>query len=151
MPTSIIIAVISLSILMALRLIFSFLSVISGTASILYIISPIVISALILVGIIKGHKLAWQWGRILGIIGAVLLTWVTILVFASEDPLSRKVFEGTILLIEAISLYVVFFAIGTKEAKKYFRLICPQCGAGTSTAGDFLFTKAVCKKCNHKW
>jgi len=76
---------------------------------------------------------------------------LTVGMLVNKAPFSGKLVAWTFTLIQIVPLYVLFFSLGTKEAKKHFGLICPQCGIATSKAGNFLFTQAVCKKCNVKW
>ena len=151
MPTSIIVAVISLFVMMAGRLTMTLLREDSGISSILHIIIPFSISILILVGIINGHKLAWQWGRIIGLLGSMAMSALSAVFFAMKEPMEGKIFLGTMMLIQAVAFYAMFRALGTAEAKKHFGLICPQCGTDTAKAGDFLFTQAVCRNCNARW
>ena len=112
-----------------------------------------VVSILILVGFIKGHKLAWQWGRVLGLLGACLYSAVFIAIILNSDGLHSEnyIFVGSILLFVIIPLFTIFISLGTLSARKHFQLLCPECDIPTSKAADFLFNKAKCKKCGNVW
>ena len=61
---------------------------------------------------------------------------------------------NTSILVAAISVGVMlpmFFALGTDEARQYFRLVCPQCGRSRSRGGNFLHTQAICRNCKAAW
>jgi hypothetical protein len=58
------------------------------------------------------------------------------------------------ILVAAISvgfMFPMFFALGTHEARQYFRLVCPQCGHRRPRGGNFLYTRAICRNCNVAW
>ncbi len=74
MNTSILIAAISVGVMVFARLLMGALVLLGGGASVPTVLLPIVVALLILVGIVKGHRLAWQWGRLLGLLGGILLT-----------------------------------------------------------------------------
>jgi len=114
----------------------------------------VIVGGLILWGLIAGHRLAWQWGRVLGLLGALLMLLVGILAFTAGPVqggmLARLVMGGVTLFISAC-LFTIVFSLGTQSAKKYFRLRCPECGRYTSSAADFFFNEAKCKKCGEIW
>ena len=95
MNKSIIVAAVSLSIMVVSRVIMGGLALWFGSASPLSALLPVAVALLILIGIIKGHRLAWQWGRMLGLLGAVVLTFTAIMV-------SLRIPEQPLLLITAV-------------------------------------------------
>lgn len=149
MSKSVIIAIIVVSIFFMERVILGITAIAAGRGSLLAIIISAGISALILVGIIKGNKLAWQWGRILGFLSAVLLSILAVGAIVNSDISVRT--AGVIFGSQAILLYILFFALGTESSRKYFQLVCPKCGSKKIKAGNFFFTKTKCKSCNDKW
>lgn len=151
MNTSILVAVVSVGLMVLSRLVMGGLILLGGGRPILAITIPITLGVLILVGIIVGQRLAWQWGRLLGLFGGVTLslTAVGALSQAAEEP--GYLIVGVLLLMQGVPLFPMFFALGTDGAKRHFRLICPQCGSRKPKSGNFLFTKAVCKKCGAQW
>jgi hypothetical protein len=153
MPTSVIIAIAAVSIVFLERVILGLVAVAAGTASLLVVLLSGGLSAIILIGIIKGHRLAWQWGRILGLIGAILLTIITVATLGGSIAEKRAgmAFAAVILGSQAILLFVLFFMLGTTDSKKHFQLVCPACNLVTTKAANFFFTKAKCKACNNEW
>lgn len=151
MPKSIVVAIVAVAVMVLGRIVCSLFLLASGDASLFRSLIPVLVALLILVGIITGHRLAWQWGRILGIISAILLTLLTLSVFTKATPANGSTIIAGFLSLSAVSLYVLFFMLGTTSAKTHFKLICPLCGAAKPKGGNFLYTKAICKKCNAEW
>ena len=112
---------------------------------------PVVVAVLILVGILKGHRLAWQWGRIFGLIGAVWLTLASIIILLQVPGNPEALLGAIVIGMQGIPLFFVFFALGSAEAKEYFRLICPSCAESKPKGGDFFYNKAICKQCGTTW
>jgi len=151
MRTSILIAVLSVGMMLFARLLMAALVLMGGGASIPAVLVPIVVAALILVGIVTGYRLAWQWGRLLGLVGGILLTLTAIGVFAKAGGRPGPLIVGSLVTLQGVPLFPMFFALGTQGARQHFRLICPQCGRSKPKGGNFLFTKAICKKCKATW
>jgi hypothetical protein len=149
MSKSVIVAIIAVAIIFLERVVLGVMAVAAGTSSVLNLVLTGGISGLILVGVIKGHKLAWQWGRILGMVGAVILSFIAIMLITHSNP--QNVAAVVIIGSQAILLYILFFTLGTAGARKYFHLICPVCGSTKAKAADFLFAKAKCKDCDNQW
>ena len=151
MNKPIIIAVLSVSMMVAARLIMGGLALLSGQVSPLSILVPIVVALLILIGIIKGQRLAWQWGRLLGLLGAITLTLAAIGMFmqVSEEP--ALIIVAILIALQGIPLFPMFFALGTAGAKQHFRVICPDCGKSKVKGSNFFFTKVICRNCNTEW
>ena len=161
MPASVVVAIVAMSILLALELALGILSLVAGTLNpeqlgraLIQVISTIVIGGLILWGLIVGHRLAWQWGRVLAMLGAVLAVILAIITFAAPandfTPAARFILGG-VAFIASGCLFTITFSLGTRPAKEYFRLRCPSCGRFTSAAADFFFNTAKCKRCGNKW
>jgi hypothetical protein len=108
-------------------------------------------------GILVGHRLAWQWGRLLGLFAAVIYTLVIGLSLTGSIIVERGIPDSSrylvyvILIATTLCLYVIYFAMGTTSAREYFRLRCPQCTQFTSTSADFFFNKAKCNGCKTVW
>jgi hypothetical protein len=151
MNKSITVAVVSVSIMVIARIIMGGLALLSGQVSPLSILLPIVFALLILIGIIKGQRLAWQWGRLLGLLGAFVLTFAAVgtSFHIPEEP--ALVIVTALVAMQGVPLFPMFFALGTAGAKEHFRLICPGCGKSKVKAGNFLFTKVICRQCNTAW
>jgi len=148
---SILVAAISVGVMVFARLFMGVLIVVGGGGSVISVVVPIVVALLILYGIVMGHRLAWQWGRLLGLLGGVLLTFVAVVTLSNSADRPGLLIVGVLLLLQGIPLFPMFFALGTEGARAHFRLTCPQCGHAKPRGGNFLFTKAVCKKCGASW
>jgi hypothetical protein len=155
MKKPIVIAVVSVSIMVASRIIMGGLALLSGQLSpvdvLVDIMLPVLLAVLILVGIIKGHHLAWQWGRLLGLAAAILLTVIAVVTFAHSGEQPEMMIVAVFVAVQGIPLFPMFFALGTNGAREHFRLICPSCGSSRVKGANFLFTKAICRRCNATW
>lgn len=157
LPGSVILAIIGLACMMALNVlnIVLLLNVPNRRPNVL--IQPavsLVLGALIMWGLVVGHRLAWQWGRVLGLIGAILYTVVGAISLANAAPGASPLLSfvvGAVVLFVAACLWVIFFAVGARSARLHFGLQCPDCGKFTSKAADFFFNKAKCGKCKKIW
>jgi hypothetical protein len=150
MSKSVAVAIVAVSIVFLERLIVGIAAVAAGTTSLLSVVLTAGISVLILAGIIIGHKLAWQWGRILGMLSAVMLSYATVIGLIARSEQQVK-FPVIIFGSQAILLFILFFALGTEGSKKYFKLVCPKCNSTNAKAANFFFTKAKCKDCSNQW
>ncbi|MBN1510303.1 MAG: hypothetical protein JW955_25875 [Sedimentisphaerales bacterium] len=151
MNASNIVAAISVGIMVFARLFMGILLFLSGNVSVVGIVLPVAVALLILIGILVGQRLAWQWGRLLGLLGGIILTLAAVGAFAQAQEGSGYVVAGVLMALQGLPLFPMFFALGTRGAKEHFRLICPECGSGRPKGGNFLFTKAVCRKCSATW
>jgi hypothetical protein len=151
MSKSMIIAIVAVSTLFIINAVFSVIALVGGTTTSLRVIITGGLLGLILIGIIKGHRLAWQWGRVLGLLSAVLASFIAIALIFAQTPKSGTVVVEIIFGLQAILLYVLFFALGTAGAKAHFRLVCSACGSMKTKAANFSFTKAKCKACKNEW
>jgi hypothetical protein len=117
----------------------------------------VALDALIVIGLLSGNRLAWQWGRILAFVAAIIWTSELGLVFSiprtsATSPGDYSLFAGlTLIAFPAVGLWVVYFSLGRPSAIAYFGLVCPQCGQPTHKSADFLFNTAKCKKCGYAW
>ena len=151
MKNSIIVAIVSVSIMVAARIIMGGLALLSGEVSILRILFPVLVAVLILVGIIKRQRLAWQWGRLLGLVGAIILTFAAVGAFINYADQPGILIFAILIALQGIPLFPMFFALGTQQAKEYFHIICPECGNTKVRGGNFFYTKVICRKCNASW
>jgi hypothetical protein len=151
MNASILVAAISVGIMVFARLVMGGLALLSGRVPVISITLPIALAGLILAGIVTGQRLAWQWGRLLGLFGGILLSMAAFGVLARAGEQPGYLIVGILLALQALPLFPMFFALGTLGAKQHFCLICPQCGSNKPRGGNFLFTKAVCRDCGTSW
>lgn len=170
MPTSVIVAISATTIAVLMSGVGAVLNWTSGQNATFSLIGFLV-GLLIIYGLAKGHRLAYQWSRILGLISAVVYTIGVILgaigvvallnnpeLLAAEGmPPNANVTPSAMMLglamlnVIVIALWTLFFSLGTASARRYFRLVCPRCGNKKVRAADFLFNKAKCKKCSAMW
>ncbi len=151
MNKPIIVAAASVSIMVVVRIIMGGLALLFGRVSPLLVLLPVAVALLILIGIIKGQRLAWQWGRLLGLFGAVLLTLSAIGAAMRIPDQPLMLINAVLLALQGVPLFPMFFALGTTGAKEHFRVICPGCGKSRVKGGNFLFTKVICRECNQEW
>ena len=107
---------------------------------------PTGIGLLIFVGILKGSRLAWQWGVVICGLGA----FFTLLIGMFALPAIREQSGGEVPLLSYWLLlmpWLIFVPFMTKSARAYFGLVCPNCGSYRAGAVGFFFTSAVCKRC----
>jgi len=98
----------------------------------------------VLYGLVTAHRLAWQWGRLLGglsAIGAALFA----LVIASES-----VTTSIFLWLAALALVTFVVLLSMPASKRFFRLYCPRCGSYSSKSADFFFSESQCS-CGANW
>jgi hypothetical protein len=138
MPGTVIAAIVVVSLVALLSLV-SFIRSPGGWS-----LFGIAIYTLILIGFVRGHALAWQWGivipslfGVLGLIGVVTLGRVSLVELAILMPL---------LLYLSIPILLSF-----KTSRIFFGLQCPQCGQIKVRARSFFFTKRRCAACRFEW
>lgn len=151
MNASILVAAISVSFMVCARLLMGVLALAGGGASMGAVLIPVLVALLILWGVVKGHRLAWQWGRVLGLVGGILATLSAVGIFAKSGGQPASLLVGGLVALQGAPLFPMFFALGTHEARQYFRLVCPQCGRSRPRGGNFLYTRAMCRNCNVAW
>src|SRR5262249_37258470 len=78
-------------------------------------VCPIILGGLVVAGMVTGHRLAWQWGRILMPLAAVLMLLVGLAGLSVSDhkgdPTVRAV-TGAVFVISATVFLSIFFALG---------------------------------------
>lgn len=109
------------------------------------LLPSLVVPALLLYGFAKGHRLAWQWGRIAGFVGAGLVVGTAVLaaVGGRFSPLVALVFTLTV----GAPLVAIAVLLGRGSARAWFKLVCPVCQGTNVRSADFLFTRARCRGC----
>jgi len=111
----------------------------------LAVLPSLLIPAVLLYGFVKGHRLAWQWGRIAGYVGAGLVVGVAVLsaMGGRFSPMVAAVFTLTV----GAPLFAIAVLLGRPSARAWFKLVCPVCQGANVRAADFLFTRARCRGC----
>jgi predicted Zn finger-like uncharacterized protein len=161
-PTSVVVAITATSLLVCLDVVLGVLVVVVSAErdpeelgkNLAKLIVGGVVGGLILWGLVAGHRLAWQWGRILGAVWAVisLIVLLVALTHVSKEanPTPFYILAGLSILVAAC-LLTITISLGAKSAKQHFGLRCPSCKRFTSSAGDFWFNTAKCKRCSKVW
>ncbi len=121
----------------------------SGVGVFQYLFAASVAGAL-LWGILKGSRLAWMWGRALGLFLA--LVPLAALGLAVWRGLPVRWWEAAVVLLGlSAPLLASSIALGRPSALRFFDLVCPACGAVAKRGKDFFFRQAACGKCGHVW
>lgn len=109
------------------------------------VLPSLLIPALLLYGFVKGHRLAWQWGRIAGFVGAGLVLAVAVLSAMNQrfSPVVAAAFTAAV----GAPLAVIALLLGRDEARAWFKLVCPACQGRAVRSADFLYTRARCRGC----
>ena len=146
MPPSVKVATAAIGVCLALAVVRGALTSIeagAGAAGILNAGVGVALGGLIMVGLFKRHRLAWQWGRLVG----VLLVLEMAVLWATGAVPSRSIGDVALRGFNAGALLLAVIALSFPSAKRFFRLVCPQCGKISGKAADFFFTRATCKAC----
>jgi hypothetical protein len=158
MPTSVLTAVIALGIMLTSEFVLAVFVLLREPEAEFRPFIGLLIGGLVLWGLIVGHRLAWQWGRILGVIAAVLLTaslalgmTLTAEKGTGNEPGWSLAVKVVLLAVMAGYLWTIYFALGRASALEHFQLRCPKCNQITRQAADFFFNRAKCKSCQHVW
>ena len=105
--------------------------------------------ALLVSGLLRGSRLAWLWGRYLGLVLGGVLTGA--LLFAAFRRELGVAVASAALLGMAAPLFVTVLALGRRSAYAFFDLVCPVCAARTGLAADMMFRRARCRSCQNVW
>lgn len=106
-----------------------------------------IIPGLIAYGLVRRHRLAWQWGRLLAL-GVSLLEAIMSVAAMVRFGVSWR---WSTLIALALPGVAIGIALGRPSAREWFRLVCPACGTGRPRAADFLFQRARCRRCQNEW
>jgi len=112
------------------------------------IISAIV-GGLIIVGFFQANRLAWQWGRLIGLLYGVFLAVIFVLALIDGKAGELPVLVAT--AFPAVLLIGMGLLLGTRSACAYFRLVCPECRSSEVRGVDFFFRRAKCRMCGRLW
>jgi hypothetical protein len=108
------------------------------------------IAALILVGLVRRHALAWQWGMIIPVLAALGT-------FAQSAAVAGAGLGGPATLVLSILLALIVLQLAIPvlltlhSSRIYFGLQCPECRSMKIKAGNFLFSAYTCRACKTTW
>jgi hypothetical protein len=108
-----------------------------------------IVGGCIIVGFLKGYRLAWQWGRVLGLLSGGFLALMFLAALNAGRAGEIPVLLTTV--VPAALLISMGILLGARQARTYFRLICPDCRSAETQAEDFFFKRAKCKACGRRW
>ncbi|MBW2735497.1 MAG: hypothetical protein JRH20_24190, partial [Deltaproteobacteria bacterium] len=130
MPASVVIAAMIIASLMTCSLV---LRVVPAS------LVGVILAGVILAGLIKGHALAWQWGRIIPVISGIAVSMNALVALSDlrRDSRQMPIFLATLAI--AAMLFAIPRLLGTKNARLFFGLRCPRCESTKVKAGNFLF------------
>jgi hypothetical protein len=143
-PSPLIVAIATVTAMLTLNMLSFFV-----TASTLPSIVGMVVAALLLVGLMRGHRLAWQWGRYLAPFTGLFLLGVAVAGIGGRT--AGGIIAGALFLLLGVLLIAFPFLLSRPSVVEYVRLTCPKCGARTKKAADFLFNHAKCGACPAVW
>jgi hypothetical protein len=101
------------------------------------------IAVVIVLGLVRRHALAWQWGVFMPILAA--LNALAALGYA-QGAVQRAMMLALLLANIAIPLLLT-----RSSARRYFGVRCPRCGSQRTGATDFLYDGHRCKECQVEW
>jgi hypothetical protein len=106
------------------------------------------VGGLIIAGFVTGHRLAWQWGRLIGLVlGSAWLVISVVLAIQGEQELLPVM----LMILFSASIFLMGVLLGLPRSRAFFRLICPACGSKEVKATDFFYNNAKCEKCECRW
>jgi hypothetical protein len=146
MPGTVIATIVIVSLMAVLSLIGLIRAPTSVTSA-----AGLAIYALILVGLIRGHALAWQWGIVIPTLFAVFVLLGMFMIFSRASRIGLGFGELLVILVP-LALYVsIPVLLSFKSSRRFFGLQCPKCGEVRGRAASFLFTKRRCGACKFEW
>jgi hypothetical protein len=155
MATSISVALVALFLYLVVNLIIGGAAVLQGSMGMYMVAAQSILAVLLLLGTIRGNRLAWQGGRLAGLVGFIYYAYLTGRLFLRPEHtlgLGDRLVELSALGVQAVCLLVVFLAFTTQQAYSHFELICPRCGESSGTTnGDMFFVTVRCKHCNSRY
>jgi hypothetical protein len=148
-PASVWLATAALGVVAAMQAALTLLLVRGGQVGFGHFAFAGVLGVALLVGLLRGARLAWLWARYLALFLAVLVASraaVAVVRNESQAWVTALVVGGV-----AVPLVIAAFALLRPSAFAFFRLICPACGATTRRSADLLFRHARCSACGNLW
>lgn len=160
MPASVIVAIVATVVVFGAQILLGLIAALLGnTQSVLTPIYTAAIAAPIVYGIVRGDRLAWQWGRLLAVLGAsvAIMLSATYLIATANGTITpvaasaAPAMAGFLFCFTALPMLTIHCALGTPDSRAHFGLVCPSCGGMKVGAADFLFGRCRCRNCRHLW
>jgi len=106
-------------------------------------------------GLFFGGRRSWRVTRIGAIVAAYLITNSTLNFQVGKwqaDSSPAELAWGMLrLVLQSVPLLIVFLALGTRSAREYFRMVCPDCGSAVTVLCGFTLSRARCRNCEREW
>jgi hypothetical protein len=114
---------------------------------------PIVLGFLFLVGLAARTRLAWRLTRWFCLAFGLWFTAQSVYIYASSGDALEPPWQVyyALMLGQGAGMLATFVVLGTRSARRAFRLICPRCDGKTARAANILFTEAHCRRCDVVW
>jgi len=110
-------------------------SLLAGRFASVVVSAPI--AALILVGVLRGHALAFRWG--------VIMPFVALLAVATSGD------DTVIAMSCGVLLLAIPVSFSMPSSRRFFGLECPRCHATHAKPRDLFFNKRQCRACDTTW
>ena len=107
------------------------------------------LALLVLVGVLRRHALAWQWGKIIPVLGAIAAAFALGAV-ASLSGARGVVFVAILVMLLALQLSIPIL-MSLRSSRLFFGLQCPHCQSMKVKAANFAFTAFRCRSCGATW
>ena len=147
MPRSVIVAVVSLGCIVGLQ---ALAGVVGKAPNPVRAVVPLAVSGLLLAGMVKGHRLAWQ-GTLPAVRGRGRVGALAGLNSLTGRRAGAAIVGAVVGFGAAIAFLAIPLALRRPSAAIHFRLICPACQTRTTKADDLFFSKTRCLRCRNLW
>jgi hypothetical protein len=154
-PISVLVALVAGALAVLMELL-ARLAMIGPSGNILsYLFRTWVAFLIVWVGLLLGSRRAWRLTRLGAIIAAYIITSSTlnyqIQKWQANSSPSEIAWGLLRLVLQGIPLLVVFLALGTRSAREYFRMVCPDCGSAATVLSGRTLSRARCRNCEREW
>ncbi len=113
------------------------------------VLPGLAIPGLLILGYLKANRLAWQWGRIAGAVGAALSVALAGWSLAQGQLAGGD--AARLLLTIGAPLAAVAVLLSRPASRAWFRLACPSCRSTRVRSADLFFTQARCRGCGARF
>jgi hypothetical protein len=117
-----------------------------------YALVTMPVLGMLLMGLVKAWRLAWQAVRLLVFLEALALFVVFSAVVADSNNITfASMLPGASMVAQFVLALVVYGGLDTRSSLRWFGLICPHCGQVSYRTPDLLFLKVRCRRCKLDW
>lgn len=105
------------------------------------------IALVILVYVLLGNRLAWQWGRYAAFGTVLLIPLITLVKISNKETTFTDLVAQVIVMV--LPALLIALALGRPTTRAFFKLVCPSCQSKSVKPADFFFHRVKCKKCGN--